>query len=160
MARGRLLSSVEKAQIRALHEAGLSKRAISKQIGRSLCSIQRFLENPDVPRCNTSCGRPRKVTIRVKRRVLRAVSNSMSSLSQIRSELNLSVSKTTIWRAVRRCENTTRQAMKKAPRIINRRREARPEFAKMNLEKDWAKVGLHQNLTIQLNNFHSCCLFG
>uniref|UniRef100_A0A7I4Y306 Transposable element Tc3 transposase n=1 Tax=Haemonchus contortus TaxID=6289 RepID=A0A7I4Y306_HAECO len=140
MARGRLFSSDENAPIRALHEAGLSKRAISRRIGRSLCFLQRFLEKPDVPRCNTSSGRPRKVTTRDERKILRAVSNSMSSLSQIRSELNLSVSKTTVWRAVRRCENITRQAMKKAPRILDRHREARLEFAEMNLGRDWAKV--------------------
>ncbi|XGW12542.1 hypothetical protein V3C99_013322, partial [Haemonchus contortus] len=62
-----------------------------------------------------------------------------SSLNQIRSELNLSVSKTTVWRAVRRCENITRQAMEKVPRITDRHKEARLGFAKMNLGRDWAK---------------------
>uniref|UniRef100_A0A7I4YJP9 Transposase n=1 Tax=Haemonchus contortus TaxID=6289 RepID=A0A7I4YJP9_HAECO len=44
-----------------------------------------------------------------------------------------------VWRAVRRCENITRQAMKKVPQTTDRRKEARLGFAKMNLGRDWAK---------------------
>uniref|UniRef100_A0A7I5EAJ5 DDE_Tnp_ISL3 domain-containing protein n=1 Tax=Haemonchus contortus TaxID=6289 RepID=A0A7I5EAJ5_HAECO len=44
-----------------------------------------------------------------------------------------------VWRAVRRCENITRQAMEKVPRITDRHKEARLGFAKMNLGRDWAK---------------------
>ncbi|VDO23414.1 unnamed protein product [Haemonchus placei] len=61
MARGRLLSFDGKAQIRAFYEVELSKRAIFRQTGRSLCSIHRFLEGPDVLISNSSCGRPCKV---------------------------------------------------------------------------------------------------
>ncbi|XGW19706.1 hypothetical protein V3C99_003502 [Haemonchus contortus] len=45
-----------------------------------------------------------------------------------------------VWRAVRRCENITRQAMEKVPQITDRHKEARLGFAKMNLGRDWAKV--------------------
>lgn len=156
MARGHLLSSDEKAH----HEGGLRTRAISRQIERSPWSIRRFLESPHVVRYNTDCGHPWKITTRDERKILRTVSNSTSSLNQIRSELNLSVSKTTVWRAVRRCENITRQAMEKVPRITDRHKEARLGFAKMNLGRDWAKVDLHRNLTIELNNSYSGRLFG
>ncbi|XGW34638.1 hypothetical protein V3C99_018540 [Haemonchus contortus] len=44
-----------------------------------------------------------------------------------------------VWRAVRRCENITRKAMEKVPRITDRHRDARLGFAKMNLWRDWAK---------------------
>ncbi|XGW19119.1 hypothetical protein V3C99_003160 [Haemonchus contortus] len=44
-----------------------------------------------------------------------------------------------VWKAVRRCENITRQAMKKVPRITDRHKEARLGFAKMNLGRDLAK---------------------
>uniref|UniRef100_A0A7I4YN82 HTH_Tnp_Tc3_2 domain-containing protein n=1 Tax=Haemonchus contortus TaxID=6289 RepID=A0A7I4YN82_HAECO len=85
-------------------------------------------------------GRSRKVTARDEWKILRAAPNSTFSLNQIRSESNLSVSKTTVWRAVRRCENITKQAMNKALRIADRHREVRLEFANMNLGRDWAKV--------------------
>uniref|UniRef100_A0A7I4YZE7 Uncharacterized protein n=1 Tax=Haemonchus contortus TaxID=6289 RepID=A0A7I4YZE7_HAECO len=44
-----------------------------------------------------------------------------------------------VWRVVRRCENITRQAMERVPRITDRHKEARLGFAKMNLGRDWAK---------------------
>ncbi|XGW26652.1 hypothetical protein V3C99_007339 [Haemonchus contortus] len=52
-----------------------------------------------------------------------------------------------VWRAVRRCENITRQAMEKVPRITDRHKEARLGFAKMNLGRDWAKC-----MKIELRN--------
>ncbi|EPB78676.1 hypothetical protein ANCCEY_02195 [Ancylostoma ceylanicum] len=114
MPRGTRLSTEEKAQIRALSDAGLSSRAIGRQIGRTHCLVSTYLRNPDGYSKKKDTGRRRTLTAHDERQICRQASNSCSSLNQIRAQLRLPVSKTTIWRALHRNENITIDDLKTA----------------------------------------------
>ncbi|EYB96308.1 hypothetical protein Y032_0151g2804 [Ancylostoma ceylanicum] len=134
MPRGTRLSTEEKAQIRALSDAGLSSRAIGRQIGRTHCLVSTYLRNPDGYSKKKDTGRRRTLTAHDERQICRQASNSCSSLNQIRAQLRLPVSKTTIWRALHRNENIVRECMKKAPRLTSLHKIIFSDEKKFNLD--------------------------
>uniref|UniRef100_A0A7I4Y079 HTH_38 domain-containing protein n=1 Tax=Haemonchus contortus TaxID=6289 RepID=A0A7I4Y079_HAECO len=125
MPRGPRLSAEEKAQIRALHEAGLSNRRIANQIGRTHCVVFSYLRDTEAYDKGGAQGRQRKLSSRDEREIWRRASNSTISVNQIRADLKLSASKTTVWRAIKRSGNIVREVMRKAPRLTNSHRMAR-----------------------------------
>ncbi|KHJ76130.1 hypothetical protein OESDEN_24251, partial [Oesophagostomum dentatum] len=70
----------------------------------------------------------------------RKVSNSTNSLSGTRAELSLSVSRTTIWRTIKRNENIERGVMRRVPRLTDAHKHRRLELARTNMGTNWAKV--------------------
>ncbi|XGW04337.1 hypothetical protein V3C99_015474 [Haemonchus contortus] len=137
MPRGPRLSAEEKAQIRALHEAGFSNRRIANQINCVVCS---YLRDPGAYDKGGARGRQRKLSSRDEREIWRRASNSTISVNQIRADLKLSASKTTVWRAIKRSGNIVREVMRKAPRLTNSHKIARIGFAQKNTTTDWKQV--------------------
>ncbi|VDO68420.1 unnamed protein product [Heligmosomoides polygyrus] len=120
--RRRVLIIEEQAQIRALKDAGLTDRAIARQLGRSYGCVDHFLRNPN--RSAPVPGRPRLISSQNRRRISRMVSNSTWSVNQVRAETRLSASRTTIWRCIRSNEHICRQTMQKAPHLTNFHKQA------------------------------------
>ncbi|KHJ91616.1 hypothetical protein OESDEN_08515 [Oesophagostomum dentatum] len=138
--RGSLLSSEEQAQIRALHAAGLSNRAIAQQLGRSHGCIDRYVRNPSGYNSNNASGRPQLLSSQDKRRIRRFASNSTASLAQMKAELSLGVSRMTIWRSLKESENLRREKMQKALRLNAQHRQMRLAFARNNMTTRWEEV--------------------
>ncbi|KHJ77785.1 hypothetical protein OESDEN_22595, partial [Oesophagostomum dentatum] len=88
-------------------------------LGRSRCIVATYLRNPDHYNIRNAQGRPRKLSDRQQREIWKKVSNSANSLSGIRAELSLSVSRTTFWRTIKRNENIERSMMRRAPRLTD-----------------------------------------
>ncbi|KAK6058247.1 hypothetical protein COOONC_04186 [Cooperia oncophora] len=82
MPRGSRLSSEEKAQIRALHQAGLSNRRIAKEIGRSHCVVCSYLRNPETYGSGGANKHQRKLSAREERQIWKKASNSTLSLKR------------------------------------------------------------------------------
>ena len=61
MPRGKCLSVREKGQIDAYHDLGLSNRAISRKIERSLDVVNRYIKNPGIYGTEKRSGRKPKV---------------------------------------------------------------------------------------------------
>ncbi len=59
-------------------------------------------------------------------------------------ELNLNVHLATVWRCLSSIENIVRAKLMPAPRLKDHHKEARLEFARLNMNRDWTKVGLLQ----------------
>ncbi|KHJ84698.1 putative transposase [Oesophagostomum dentatum] len=140
MPRGTRLSLEEQPSASALSDAGFSVKKIAVRLGRSRCVIAAYLRDPDQYNIRNAQGRPRKLSDRQQREIWRKMSNSTNSLSGIRAELSLSVSRTTIWRTIKRNGNIERSVMRRVPRLTDAHRHGRLEFARTNMGTNWAKV--------------------
>lgn len=140
MPRGNHLTEREKGNIQALHQQGKSLREIAACIKRSVCAVQNFLKNPFATGPNKRQGRKRKLSQRTERQVVNSISNTRKSCNNIINELNLCVSKTTIWRTLKRNEHIVRAKMTPAPRLEDRHITARLEFARNNMNRNWDTV--------------------
>ena len=140
MPRGKYLTEQEMGKIKAFKELNIPVREIARRISRSHNVVINFLKNPDNYGQNKTGGPKKKLTSRSERRIINAVSNSRKSLSALTSELNLNVSRSTVYRAILRSPHISRQKLKKAPRLLPRHKEARMKFARENMQTDWTKV--------------------
>ncbi|CAO4381249.1 unnamed protein product [Caenorhabditis nigoni] len=98
MARGRCITLVQQAQLDVMQQLGVSLSEMARRIGKNRDAVRRYLSDPvqyGLKR-KTSSGRPRKLTIREERSIVRSVSNSPKSLNDVREELKLNVCKNTV----------------------------------------------------------------
>ncbi|CAI5442965.1 unnamed protein product [Caenorhabditis angaria] len=140
MSRGSHLTKEEQAQIRAFKIAGWSNRMISSKLKRSLNCINQFVNNPDHYERMKNTGAPKKLTERDKRGIVRLASNTMKSCNDIKNELGLNISKTTVWRAIDQSPEIVRAKLVPAPRLTLRHKDNRLTFAKANMATDWDKI--------------------
>ncbi|KHJ99160.1 transposase [Oesophagostomum dentatum] len=140
MPRRPMLTSAEKSQILALHQAEHGTHFIASQLERSRHVVSNFLNNPDSYGQRTSPGCPHVISKREERQILGEVSNTTISIGQIRANLNLAASRTTVWRVINASHNIQREATRKAPRLTARHKALRLHFASENIERDWTKV--------------------
>ncbi|KHJ86701.1 hypothetical protein OESDEN_13540 [Oesophagostomum dentatum] len=139
MPRRPMLTSAEKSQILSLHQAEHSIPFIASQLERSRHVVSSFLNNPDSYSQRTSPGRPRVILKREERQILREVSNTTISTGQIRANLNLAASRTTVWRVINASPNIQREAMRKTSRLTALHKALRLRFGSENIERDWTK---------------------
>lgn len=140
MPRGTSLTNLEKGKILAFKEENVGFREIARRIGRSHRVVQNFLKNPDGYGQVKRPGRKRKIDQRGVSRILRAASNSSKSLKDLKDLAGTSVSRSTVWRVLNRSENIQHAKMKSAPRLEERHKEARVEFARKNMDRNWHTV--------------------
>ncbi|KAK6027684.1 DNA repair protein Rad4 [Ostertagia ostertagi] len=100
MPRNNRLSMDEQAEIDVMRDLGWSVRRMSQRIDRSRDCIARYLRNPLAYNTKTLTGRPKKLSERDRRSILRLASNSTKTASEIREELGLQVSKDTVIRVI------------------------------------------------------------
>lgn len=151
MPRGTYLSEQEKGKILAYRECDVGIREIARRLNRSHHVVLNFLKNPHGYGNNKKGGPKKKLSGRTQRRIIKAASNSLKSLNQIKTELSLDVSRSTVWRCLKDSPYIQRQKLKQAPRLLPRHKEARLQFARDNMRRDWSKVCNH--VDSQLNNF-------
>ena len=102
MGSGKRLNDIEKGQIKASKDLNLSISDISRRINRSRKVIRRCLNGPESYATKTSPGRPQKLSEREKRVVLREASKGFSSTRDLKNNLNLEVSRWTVFRYLQR----------------------------------------------------------
>ncbi|CAD6193145.1 unnamed protein product [Caenorhabditis auriculariae] len=134
------LDNTEKAVIHALLNNGLSHREIARQTGRSRRTIDRYARNPQEYGTAIDSGRHRLLSVQAERDVCRKASNSTKSANQIRSEVPENVSKNTILRTIHRSGRLVNTPMKAAPRLQQRHKNERLQFARSNMATDWNKI--------------------
>lgn len=105
MPRNICLSDVEKGQILAFKSQNLGIREIGRCINRSHNVVRNFLIDPDTYGTKKTGGPKKKLSTRDERQVVRAASNSMKSLRQIKADLQLNVSTVTLHRTLKQNPN-------------------------------------------------------
>ncbi|RCN43932.1 hypothetical protein ANCCAN_10047 [Ancylostoma caninum] len=140
MPHGSRLSLEEQAQVDILRRNGYTCRGIAAEIGRSANCIHNYLKNPNSYRKKKNPGRPRVLSEATSRHLCRILSNSTVSLGEVKADLGLSASRTTIWRTIVMPKQITRQVMKPAPRLKQAHKCARLRFVQKNFTRDSDKV--------------------
>uniref|UniRef100_A0A8R1E6S6 HTH_Tnp_Tc3_2 domain-containing protein n=1 Tax=Caenorhabditis japonica TaxID=281687 RepID=A0A8R1E6S6_CAEJA len=118
----------------------MTRLTIAKHLDGSHDSINRFVLNPNPIKQKKKTGPAPKLNSRARRSVTRVASNSMKSCNDINQELNLRVSKWTVWRALKENPNITRAVMRPAPRLTNVHKARRLDFARRNMSTNWEKL--------------------
>jgi len=140
MPRGTSLSATEQGQILAFHEDGIGQREIGRRLQRSQRVIYNFLANPAGYNTTKRSGAKKKLSDRQEREIWRISSNHSYSLRSLCSICQLDVCRTTVWNALQRSRNITRQKMNRGPRLLHHHIDVRFGFARVNLTRDWRKV--------------------
>lgn len=138
MPRGTKLTEDEQRQILVLNAQSRSMREIASAINRSKTVVQAFLNNPDGYGNAGRPGRPRVLTPAERRIIKREVSKSIKSANDVRKELHLTVSLSTVQRALREDPDLKYKKMKASPPLTERHKNARVEFAKSYVQWTWA----------------------
>ena len=102
MGSGKRLNDIEKGQIKAFKDLNLSISDISRRVNRSRKVIRRYLNDPESYGTKTISVRPQKLSEREKRVVLRKASKGFSSIRDLKNNLNLEVSRWTVFRCLQR----------------------------------------------------------
>jgi len=85
----------------------------------------------------------RKLSERDRRRIVNEASNSTLSCAKIKANLDLHVSRTTVWRALKESSTIQRSKMRAGPLLLERHISARLEFGRLNISTDWTMVRNH-----------------
>ena len=142
MPRASHLTQAEKGAILALSAVQLSIRAIAKKINRSESCVRSFLKHGNVSKQPQRPGRPKKLGARDLRRLARAATEPGSSANSLIRSLNLSVSKSTVVRALNNSGIFKYTKRAHSPKLSKDHKMARVEFAKKMLKarQDWRRV--------------------
>ncbi len=100
MPSGKVLSEHEKGQIDAFKKAGYSNRHVAKMLNRSPRVVNNYVNDPDNYGKNQKKRQSTVLSERDRRQIIKKATNSSLSVNQIRSELGLKASHTTVWRVI------------------------------------------------------------
>jgi transposase len=151
MGSGKRLTEYEKGQIDVRRDNGQGYKKIAKALNRSSSAVAKYLNGKTGQ--TKSTGRPKKLSERQERQIIKKASNSFKSLSKIKNELKLNVGKTTVWNTIKKSNVIVRRKLMKAPALTDDHKIRRLKFAKENMATDWSKVN-HLNF-----NFKNLSIF-
>lgn len=130
----------KKGCIKALHAENYGLREISRKIKRSLCVVQNYLSSPDSYGTQKRSGRKRKLDQTAQRRIVRASSNASISLNQLRAMIDNKISRSTVWRILKRTDFIQYKKRKLVTKLTAKHKEARLQFARNNVDTNWNRV--------------------
>ena len=142
MGRGKSLSEFEIGQILAYQSEGKSGRWIANRMNRSKSAINEFLKNPEQYGQAQRSGRPRTLSDRDRRHVLRLLTDENRSCSSAKNELGLDCHRSTIYRAARETEHVDFKKANHKPPLSKEHRAARVDFAKKYIDfgDNWSPI--------------------
>lgn len=140
MAKEKILTNEEKAQIDVLHQQGFNNVQIGRIIGRTEGAVRYHLKNKENP--PKKRGPKPKLSPSAQRLVLRTISNSTLSVNQVRAQLKLNVSKSTVRRCIKKCKNLQFKKMLKKQQLKPIHKTKRLQWAReyMGLGEKWKYV--------------------
>lgn len=142
MPRANQLTDYEKGLIDGLSVQGLSRRQIAKEVNRSPCVVNNYLKLGENYGTKKSPGRPKKLTDRDCRQILRLSSAGNSSCNEILRQTNLPVCQRTILNVIHESDFMKWEKKDKKPNLSLEHKLARQEFAKTHMTWDnkWLSV--------------------
>lgn len=142
MGRKSSLNEEEKGKIKAFKEMFLSNRQIAKRIGRSANVVDNFVKDMHNYGSKKSSGRPKMLTDRDKRQLIREAANSTKGSRRLAKEIVANVSHLTVWRSLNASENLKYVKMNQIPKLKPIHCQKRAEFADIfqTWNHEWKKV--------------------
>lgn len=125
------LSDVEKGKVLAYKDQGLSSREIARRIERSPWVVNNFLKHGHDYGKKKSPGRPRKLSSRQERTIIRQLSAGGTSLGKLAKEPNINVHKSTLSRMVQRSRLLSYRRKKKQPRLTEYHKKTTSSLGKI-----------------------------
>ena len=145
MGQRKQLSSEERAQIDIIKRThpDWTQKKIAQTIGRSPDTIGRYLKDPQNYGRKARSGRPRKTSIREDRLIVQKARTGTFTLNQIKSDLELNCSKTTVWNRLDRDEFTRYGPHKCKPPLTDTHKAKRLNWAISHVSQSddfWANI--------------------
>ena len=142
MPRGKRLTEFERGQITELRKSGCKLREIARRLKRSVNAINQFVNNPDEYGTRHSPGRPKALSERDERKILRLASNSRCSIKKIRAQAGVAASRWTVWRTIKNSDNIVRAKAAAAPKLDEEHKQRRITWAEHRIQErlDWTSV--------------------
>lgn len=142
MGRRKPLSLIERGRVLALHEGGISKIEIARRLHRSDHCIRNFLRDPDNYAIPKGQGRPKAVSTRDRRAILRVASHSSATARAIATEAGVHTHVRNVQRILKQSPTIKRKKMLKKPPLSIRHKQARLAFAEEHISwrREWEKV--------------------
>ncbi|CAJ0948560.1 unnamed protein product, partial [Mesorhabditis belari] len=116
-----------KKRINVLHTLGHSNRDIARHIRRSEKCIRTYLKTKVTPKKKETRGRKKRLTDQDERAITRRLSNTMTSLEEVRKEMKLPVTRQTVHNVVFNTQIQTHEASSRLPKDHKVARTRRPE---------------------------------
>ena len=142
MGRGKTLSENEKGRIEAFRKASYSISRIAKELNRSINVISNYLNAPEDYGTKKSPGRKKKLSAKRERLPARRASLGKFSANQLRTELNLTVSKNTVINYLNSSKILKYEKRFKVPVLQEHHKIARVQWAKTMLSRreGWTNI--------------------
>lgn len=118
----------KRAKIKAYRECSRTIRNIAQEMNRDKSTILNFLKDPENYAVRKRTGRPSTVSTRSKREIWRLAVDKNMSAGEIKSQMDLPVSKRRILQIVKENTNIQYQQRQKAPKLLPRHKTARMNF--------------------------------
>ncbi|KKO73667.1 hypothetical protein AAJ76_330000369, partial [Vairimorpha ceranae] len=117
MSKGKFLGEYEKGQIDAYFQIGKNIKQISAILDRSRTAIRNYLTLKNVNKITSKKGRKRALSFRTVKKIQSMGSNKAITISKIKADLDLSVSKSTVLRAIKEDNNLVYKKMRQSPNL-------------------------------------------
>jgi transposase len=142
MGRAKPLSNEKRGKITAFKECGLSNREISRRLNRSSTVIDNFIKIGQNYNFKKSTGRPKVLTDREKRAILRVASNSALSARGILDQCGVKTGIRNVQRLIKRTLTLIRKKLLRKPPLNKLNKNVRLNFSrnKMNWSKKWRQI--------------------
>jgi transposase len=142
MPRGLKLNDSEIKVINNLHAKSTKISKIAELLNRSRKVISNYLKDPDKYRKKHGGGRPRAISARDRRALLRVASNSAMTARQIATEAGVTTHIRNVQRVLKAAPNLQLRKLRCKPVLTEKHKAARFEFAKEHVyeNKFWRKV--------------------
>lgn len=142
MGRGKKLSSAEIKVITKLHQENFKIAYIAEKLERSRKVISNFLKDPENYGKKSSPGRPRAVSERDRRAILRVASNSSLTACKIAEQAGVKTNVRNVQKILKESPIIKRKKMKKKPPLTAKHKEDRLKFAMEHVhwKKRWRRV--------------------
>ena len=137
MGRGTSLTESEKTLILHLETQKKSITEIADAVSRSRKVIYNFVANPEAYGKKKSPGRPKCITHRQERLIIRMASNSARTARQIGEAVGVSVSVRTVRKVIQKAPHLKRKKLKRSPPLT----QARPQKPSVRLRSKACTVG-------------------
>ena len=130
MGRGKAITDCEQVRIAELIAENHSDQYIAAQLHRSRSLVRNCRLRGPEKALGKGRGPKSKLSPQDIRAIERAASQPGASSSKIAASLPLSVSRTTVWRAIHKSKHLVYQKIGKRPQLLERHRNERLDFAR------------------------------
>lgn len=142
MPHGKRLNNTEIDLINRFKKEKYNISQIARLINRSRKVIQNYLKDPENYRKKNCGGRPKAISDRAKRVILRIASNSALTAREIMTQAGVTTNIRNVQRLLKNSKRLKRKKLQRKPVLTNIHKEARLEFAQKHIswKKMWRKV--------------------